>query len=414
MSGLVIRDIDNIENCTKIKIIGVGGAGCNAINTMVEESLQGVDFLAVNTDIQVLEALTRKQIPILHIGERVTNGQGTGTNPELGAQAAETSKEHILEKIKDADMLFITAGEGGGTGTGAAPVIAEYAKELGILTVGIVTYPFRFEGKPKAQIADLGIDKLKERVNSLIVIENELAKKHFKSNKAALFFKQIDHILYKAVRGISDIIKHYGMINVDFNDVKRVLKNADGTSETIISFVHIKDFDGDYDKVIDELINNKLTKGNENFRAKNILTNVIGNENMEIDIYSNVNEKVVEKIGTPDCFSKGGLAFNDEFADNEIYVTLVASGLVKEEDINIENKENVIRITNNPGQATHQKQQNSFELELERDSFEIDIKPIPQKSKVIDIDDSQMQNFTQRKNNTHISHIPPGLRSDLS
>lgn len=210
----------------KIKVLGVGGGGGNAISSMIEgNNINGVEFIAINTDAQVL--LANKAPTKLQIGEKITKGLGVGGNPELGTQAAEESQEKIKELLIDSDMVFITAGMGGGTGTGASPIIAKLAKEAGALTVAIVTKPFAFEGTRRAVIADDGIEKLRQEVDTLIVIPNQRLMDVIDRKMTLLeAFKVVDSVLAQAVGGIADIITTAGLVNVDFADVKAVMKDA--------------------------------------------------------------------------------------------------------------------------------------------------------------------------------------------
>ena len=212
-----------MDQIAKIKVIGVGGGGCNAVNRMIESGVKGVEFIVANTDLQVLNA--SKSENKLQIGKDITNGLGAGANPEVGREAAEESKSEIVEALKGADMVFVTCGMGGGTGTGAAPVIAEIAQGLGALTVGIVTKPFRFEGKRRMEQAILGIDELKKHVDTLIVIPNDRLRDIIdKSTPMVDAFKEVDNVLHRGVQSISDLIAVSGLVNLDFADVKAVME----------------------------------------------------------------------------------------------------------------------------------------------------------------------------------------------
>ncbi|MCL6548788.1 MAG: cell division protein FtsZ, partial [Alicyclobacillus sp.] len=207
------------ESLARIKVIGVGGGGCNAVNRMIESGVQGVEFIVVNTDAQALQL--SKAPTRLQIGEKLTRGLGAGANPEIGKKAAEESREILAEALRGADMVFVTAGMGGGTGTGAAPIVAEIAKELGALTVGVVTKPFRFEQKRRMQQAEIGVANLKEKVDTLIVIPNDRLLEIVDRNTPVLeAFREADNVLRQGVSGISDLIATPGLINVDFADVK--------------------------------------------------------------------------------------------------------------------------------------------------------------------------------------------------
>ncbi len=216
------------ENVCIMKVVGVGGGGNNAVNRMIDEKLDGVEFIAINTDKQVLYGNTGSKASIkIQIGEKLTKGLGAGANPEIGQKAAEESMEEIRAALKDTNMVFITSGMGGGTGTGAAPVVASIAKDMGILTVGVVTKPFRFEGKRRMEQAERGIDTLKECVDALVIIPNEKLLE-VSDNKTSMqgAFKMADDVLGQSVKGISDLITHPGFINLDFADIKSVMGNT--------------------------------------------------------------------------------------------------------------------------------------------------------------------------------------------
>lgn len=211
-----------MESLAQIKVIGVGGGGSNAVNRMIENGVQGVEFITVNTDAQALHMA--KSEHKLQIGDKLTRGLGAGANPEVGKKAAEESRDLISNTLKGADMVFVTAGMGGGTGTGAAPVIAEIARECGALTVGVVTRPFTFEGRKRYNQAMLGIEALKEKVDTLIVIPNDrLLEIVDKKTPMLEAFREADNVLRQAVQGISDLIKVPGLINLDFADVKTIM-----------------------------------------------------------------------------------------------------------------------------------------------------------------------------------------------
>ncbi|MFG6148996.1 cell division protein FtsZ [Halobacillus sp. B23F22_1] len=212
----------SMDQLATIKVIGVGGGGSNAVNRMIEHGVQGVEFIAVNTDAQALN-LSKAEVK-MQIGGKLTRGLGAGANPEVGRKAAEESKEQIEEALQGADMVFVTAGMGGGTGTGAAPVIANVAKELGALTVGVVTRPFTFEGRKRATQAATGTDSLKGSVDTLIVIPNDRLLEIVDKNTPMLeAFREADNVLRQGVQGISDLIAVPGLINVDFADVKTIM-----------------------------------------------------------------------------------------------------------------------------------------------------------------------------------------------
>lgn len=214
-----------IQNFAKIKVVGVGGGGCNAVTRMAEASIKGVEFIAINTDAQDLHYAQAKQK--INIGKNLTRGLGTGMNPELGQQAAEENREDIVEALKGADMIFITAGFGGGTGSGASPVVAEVAKEIGALCVGVVTKPFSFEGIQRSRIAEDALVKFKDRVDALIIIPNDRIFNIIEKDTPLLkAFEAIDDVLRHSVQGIAEVVAAPGIINVDFADVKTILHES--------------------------------------------------------------------------------------------------------------------------------------------------------------------------------------------
>ena len=225
MIRMPFKSVEEQENIVNIKVIGVGGGGNNAVNRMIKDNVQGVEFIAINTDQQALNhsEATHKIL----IGETVTHGRGAGSDPETGKKAAEENKAEIEEALRDTEMVFISAGMGGGTGTGAAPMIARIAKDMGILTVGIVTKPFAFEGTRKMQQAENGIRELLENVDSLVVIPNEKLNQ-ISDQKITLAnaFQLADSVLKQGVQSITELIKSHGFINLDFADVRRVMADA--------------------------------------------------------------------------------------------------------------------------------------------------------------------------------------------
>ena len=211
-----------MNQLAKIKVVGIGGGGCNAVNRMIDSGLKGVDFIVANTDLQVLnDSLAPTK---LQLGSDLTDGLGAGANPAIGKEAALESKEEIEEALKGADMVFVTCGMGGGTGTGASPIVAEIAQDLGALTVGIVTKPFSFEGKKRMEQAIAGLDELKKHVDTLIVIPNDRLRELIdKSTPMLEAFREVDNVLHRGVQSFSDLIAITGLVNLDFADVKAVM-----------------------------------------------------------------------------------------------------------------------------------------------------------------------------------------------
>ena len=311
--------IDNKKQEALIKVVGVGGCGNNAVDYMIERNIHGVDFISVNTDLQSLKKSQANNI--VQIGLHLTKGLGSGARPDSGKQAAIEDKEKLKDAIKDADMLFITAGMGGGTGTGAAPVIAEIAKELGILTVAVVTKPFSFEGK-RNQIAEEGLKELRNFVDSLIVIPNEKLMNVLGADVTFInAFSAANEVLYNSVSGISDIINHTGLINVDFSDVKTVM--AEMGSAIIGSGV----FEGDNRavKAAQLAINSPLLENIELKNAKGILVNISASSSFKMKEYIDVMNEV-KSITANDATVIVGNVIDDEL-ENKIKVTIVATGL---------------------------------------------------------------------------------------
>ncbi|CAM4413463.1 cell division protein FtsZ [Deinococcus marmoris] len=303
----------------RIRVIGLGGAGNNAVNRMIESGLEGVEFIAGNTDAQVL-AKSHAEIRI-QLGDRLTRGLGAGADPDVGEKAALEDREHIKEYLGGTDMLFITAGMGGGTGTGSAPVVAQIAREMGILTVAIVTRPFRFEGPKRLRIAEEGISKLADAVDGMIVVDNE--KLLTAVDKKVSFreaFLIADRVLYYGVKGISDVINVEGMINLDFADVRNLLSN----SGTVLMGIGA----GRGEKVSEEAAMSAihsplLERGIEG--ARRILVNVTGSYDLSMTDANDIVEKIRQATGFEDPDILFGIT-PDEAAGDEVRVTVIATG----------------------------------------------------------------------------------------
>jgi len=306
------------DSVVNIKVIGVGGGGNNVVNRMVKTGTVGVEFIAVNTDKQALDksSATVK----IQIGEKLTNGQGAGSNPEVGRKSAEESRSQISKALEDADMVFITAGMGGGTGTGAAPIVADIAKELGVLTVGVVTKPFRFEGSRRMKQAEVGIADLRSKVDSLVIIPNERLKLATDQKITMLnAFEIADDVLQQAVQSISDLIKNTGFINLDFADVSAVMKDA-GRAHMGVGRAAGKNKAEEAAKMA---ISSPLLETSIN-GAKGVLINVTGSMDIgleEVETAANL----VQEAAHPDANIIFGAAF-DESLEDEIRVTVIATG----------------------------------------------------------------------------------------
>lgn len=303
----------------KIKVIGVGGGGNNAVDRMIEAGLQGVEFIAVNCDAQQLK---KSSAPTkIQIGEDETRGLGAGANPEVGEKSAEESKDVLAEAVKGADMVFITAGMGGGTGTGAAHVVAEMAKQAGALTVGVVTKPFSFEGRRRFNVAEQGIANLKAKVDALITIPNDrLLQVVDKRTSMKDAFKLADEVLRQGVQGISDLISVPGLINVDFNDVKAVMTNAGSAMMGIGTAKGDEGAAAAAENAVKSPLLDSTIEG-----AKGVLLNITGGPNLSL---MDVNEasKIITDVVDPDAIIIFG-ANIDENMEDEIRVTVIATGV---------------------------------------------------------------------------------------
>ena len=306
------------DSVVNIKVVGVGGGGNNVVNRMVKTGTKGVDFIAVNTDKQALavSSATYK----IQIGEKLTNGQGAGSDPEVGRKSAEENRTQISKALEDADMVFITAGMGGGTGTGAAPIVADIAKELGVLTVGVVTKPFRFEGMRRMKQAEGGITELRNKVDSLVIIPNERLKLATDQKITMVnAFEIADDVLQQAVQSISDLIKNTGFINLDFADVSAVMKDA-GRAHMGVGRAAGKN---KAEEAARMAISSPLLETSIN-RAKGVLINVTGSMDIgleEVETAANL----VQEAAHPEANIIFGAAFDDTLED-ELRVTVIATG----------------------------------------------------------------------------------------
>ena len=301
-----------------LKVIGVGGGGNNVVNRMVSSGMQGVEFIAVNTDQQVLNVSQATQR--LTIGEKLTGGKGAGANPEVGRESAKESREQIAAMLEGTDMVFVTAGMGGGTGTGAAPVVAEIAKERGILTVGVVTKPFAFEGKRRMDQAMKGIEELKEKVDALVIIPNDRLK--YATDEKITFanaFAIADDVLRQAVQSISDLIKTTGLINLDFADVTAVMKDA-GLAHMGVGRAAGKNKAEEATRIA---VNSPLLETSIE-GARGIIVNITGPMDMDLDEVEAA-ANMVKDVAADDALFMMGAAF-DETLEDEIRVTVIATG----------------------------------------------------------------------------------------
>ena len=312
--------VDSIPKNAEIKVVGVGGGGCNAVRHMIDSNIDGVHFICANTDAQSMHSLDNATV--LQLGGALTKGLGAGANPEIGRQAAMEDKERIAQVLEGADMVFITAGMGGGTGTGGAPVIAEIAKQMGILTVGVVTRPFGFEGRKRMAIADEGIAQMKERVDSLIIVPNEKLLQVLGKDMTVLSaFKQANDVLFGAVQGITDLILLDGLINVDFADVRTVM------SEMGMAMMgsHIASGDDRAKRAAEGAVASPLLEGVDLHGARGVLVNITSSLNLKMKEVHEI-MATIRKFTAEDATIIVGTVI-DENLDNNLRVTIVATGI---------------------------------------------------------------------------------------
>ena len=307
-----------VEGAARIVVLGVGGGGSNAVNRMIQSGVRGVEFIAVNTDTQ---ALARCDAPTrLHIGEKLTRGLGAGGNPNTGEKAAEESAEQIAELVRDADMVFIAAGMGGGTGTGAAPVIAQISKDLGALTVGVVTKPFNFEGRQRAKNADEGIAQLRERVDTLITIPNDrLLEVIDRKTTLEQAFMEVDDVLRQGIQGISELITEPGLINLDFADVKSIMSDSGGALMAIGRGTGDTRAQDAARMAISSPLLDISMEG-----ARGVLLNITGGTDLALSEISDAAD-VIAQAADPEASIIFG-AVIDPRIENEVRITVIATG----------------------------------------------------------------------------------------
>lgn len=334
-----------------IKVVGVGGGGNNAVNRMIDEGMQNVEFIAVNTDGQALN-LSKAESKI-QIGEKLTRGLGAGANPEIGKKASEESREQIEDAIQGADMVFVTAGMGGGTGTGAAPVVAKIAKEMGALTVGVVTRPFSFEGRKRQTQAAAGVEQMKAAVDTLIVIPNDrLLDIVDKSTPMMEAFKEADNVLRQGVQGISDLISVSGEVNLDFADVKTIMTDKGSALMGIgVSSGENRAVEAAKKAISSPLLETSIVG------AQGVLMNITGGENLSL-FEAQEAADIVQDAADEDVNMIFGTVINPELED-ELVITVIATGF---------NEKSVSRSPERPVQQ-ERRQTQSFEEKEREDSF---------------------------------------------
>ena len=307
-----------MNQLAKIKVVGIGGGGCNAVNRMIDSGLKGVDFIVANTDLQVLnDSLAPTK---LQLGSDLTDGLGAGANPEIGKEAALESKEEIEESLKGADMVFVTCGMGGGTGTGASPIVAEIAQDLGALTVGIVTKPFSFEGKKRLDQAIVGLDELKKHVDTLIVIPNDRLRELIdKSTPMLEAFREVDNVLHRGVQSISDLIAITGLVNLDFADVKAIMKDR---GNALIG-IGVGSGENRAVEAAKQAVSNPLLENSIN-GATDAIINVTGGSSLTLFEVEEAAEVIRTAANTASNTIFG--AVTNENLTDEVIVTVIATG----------------------------------------------------------------------------------------
>ncbi len=352
------NNITMMDGTATIKVIGVGGAGNNAVNRMIDMGIKGVDFIAVNTDRQALQ--TSKANTKIQIGEKITRGLGAGANPDIGAQSAEESKAEISEVLRGADMVFVTAGMGGGTGTGAAPIVATTAKEIGILTIGVVTKPFTFEGKKRLSQAERGIESLKGKVDTLVVIPNDKLLQIIDRKTSIIeAFKMADDILRQGVQGISDLIAIPGLVNLDFADVKTIMLNQ-GMAHMGVGKAAGENRAEDAAK---EAIQSPLLETSIE-GAKGVIINITGGEDLGLHEVNTAAE-LVQRSVDPEANIIFGTVTDPNMTD-EIQITVIATGFEKNEPISSIGVDNIVS-------KTWEKKINSIPASTETSSAQNDL-----------------------------------------
>ena len=362
-----------MDGAATIKVIGVGGAGNNAVNRMIEAGIKNVEFIAINTDRQALNL--SKANSKIQIGEKLTRGLGAGANPDIGTQAAEESKAEIAEVLKGADMVFVTAGMGGGTGTGAAPIVAATAKELGILTIGVVTKPFTFEGKKRLAQAERGVASLKGKVDTLVVTPNDkLLQVIDRKTSIVEAFRMADDVLRQGVQGISDLIAVPGLINLDFADVKAIMLNQ-GMAHMGIGRASGENRAEDAAK---QAIQSPLLETSIE-GAKGVIINITGGSDIGLH-EANTAAELVQRSADPEANIIFGTVTDDSYGD-EIQITVIATGFEKEDEDRRNVTQNYDNIVAEAWKKRNSSISSSSQTNSENNSNELDIPTFLRKNK---------------------------------
>lgn len=386
--------IDYMEGFTNgsadIKVIGVGGGGSNAVNRMIEAELAGVEFIVANTDAQALQSSNAKSK--IQLGEKITKGLGAGADAEVGKKAAEEDRDEIAEQLKNADMVFITAGMGGGTGTGAAPIVAEVAREIGALTIAVVTKPFSFEGKKRTSSAELGIKNLKERVDAIITVPNdkllEIASENLTMDQA---YRYADDILRQGVQGISDLITINGVINVDFADVKTIMKS----SGSALMGIGMASGENRAVTAAQQAIDSPLLESSIQ-GARGVLVSISASSNLGL-LEVNKAMSIIRDAADEEAQIIFGHNVNEELGD-QIKITVVATGFGKEEKVALPSS-----MTSNVGSVRVPR---PVEKPVERSFYE----PREQEPMVVNGPSSLELPPSLRQGSSDDKNLPPFLR----
>ncbi|KRM94080.1 cell division protein FtsZ [Lentilactobacillus senioris] len=352
------------NNGAKIKVFGVGGGGSNAVNQMINEDVQGVEFIVANTDVQALE--TSKAETRIQLGPKLTRGLGAGSNPDIGEKAAEESEEAIADALSGADMVFVTAGMGGGTGNGAAPVVAKIAKQQGALTVGVVTRPFSFEGPKRSKFADEGVAQLKENVDTLIVIaNNRLLEMVDKKTPMMDAFKEADNVLRQGVQGISDLITSPGYVNLDFADVKTTMENQ-GSALMGVGTANGENRTADATK---KAISSPLLEVSID-GAKQVLLNITGGPDLSLFEAQDASD-IVAQAATSDVNIIFGTSIDESLGD-EVRVTVIATGIDLDDGDKRGSRLSRRAVNNNPSRVTRSSQPEPMDMPRNNSDQQID------------------------------------------
>ena len=349
-----------MDGTATIKVIGVGGGGNNAINRMIDAGIKGVEFISVNTDRQALQL--SKASARIQIGEKITRGLGAGANPDIGAQSAEESKSEIAEALRVADMVFVTAGMGGGTGTGAAPIVAAAAKEMGILTIGVVTKPFTFEGKKRLSQAERGIESLKGKVDTLVVIPNDKLLQIIDRKTSIIeAFKMADDVLRQGVQGISDLIAVPGLINLDFADVKTIMLNT-GMAHMGIGRASGENRAEDAAKqAIESPLLETSIEG-----ARGVIINITGNSDLGLHEVNTAAELIQRSVDSEANIIFGSVV--DENMGDEISITVIATGFDQDQNKSNLGVDNIVnrawdkKMNSTPAPVDNNSSQNDLDI----------------------------------------------------